>query len=488
MAFHFKRSFFFNLVLIIVGICVGLLLLEISLRAAGFLILSIQTYDGNNQKSRDTFRILTIGESTTANLRNGGSSWPEELETILNSKNKSVTFIVSNEAIPGTNTDVLISKLESNLDKHSPNLVIAMMGTNDELFLNLSMQHAGENPFVALIKKMKTYKLIRRGIEGISYNQQSRKEQQEILEEMENKKEREFQLLQQLKEDFPYNLMAIIDLGNFYLNNSNLSEAEKYTELMIANLPNNSAAHRNAGIFYEAKGDYRKAELFYKKSIVLNPNDMENFMTLGRLYKAMNRSDEALPIYIMYENAAAQNPQWYDDYVYRSIAELYRETNRTGHLYKVLKVILKNRPDKIKEVDWVGEIYEELNQTNEAIGIFQDVLTRYPQNYAAQAELVIHYLKNNQSSEVERIMQQVTDADRVHAILFYENLAERYESMGNASMATSFREKHHEARKADITATRENFRKLYNMTHARSIPLIVMQYPTLDIESFKEYF
>ncbi len=120
--------------LIIIGFIISLLIIEILLQAMSFAAFAFQRqgYLSENKKYENHYRILAIGESTTADLYNGESSWPAELEKILNNKSQGkIKFKVFNEGVPGTTSQIILSKLSSNLDKYRPNMVITMLGYND---------------------------------------------------------------------------------------------------------------------------------------------------------------------------------------------------------------------------------------------------------------------------------------------------------------------------------------------------------------------
>jgi hypothetical protein len=120
--------------LVIVGFLLSIIIIEIIFQIMGFAAFSIQRYGylQANKKYEDHYRILALGESTTADLFNGQSTWPAELEKILNNKSQGKTkFKVFNEGIPAATSIVILSKLERLLEKHKPDLVITMIGYND---------------------------------------------------------------------------------------------------------------------------------------------------------------------------------------------------------------------------------------------------------------------------------------------------------------------------------------------------------------------
>ena len=80
-------------------------------------------------QKRGAFRIICIGESTTA--IGGINSYPRQLERILNENDIGIDFWVINKGIPGKQTSVIMEELDENLRKYAPDMVVAMMGIND---------------------------------------------------------------------------------------------------------------------------------------------------------------------------------------------------------------------------------------------------------------------------------------------------------------------------------------------------------------------
>ncbi|MCM2326246.1 MAG: GDSL-type esterase/lipase family protein [Candidatus Woesearchaeota archaeon] len=116
--------------LAIIGILLGLAIIELSLRAAGAIIY-LQQRLPKYLDNRDNYVIVAIGESTTADAFNGEGSWPEELQKELDMLHTNTTYVVINEGVPGTNTNFILLRLEEVLKKHEPDMVISMMGIND---------------------------------------------------------------------------------------------------------------------------------------------------------------------------------------------------------------------------------------------------------------------------------------------------------------------------------------------------------------------
>ena len=122
--------------LILFGIIMSILILELALQITSVALHKIQRISLPWEDAHpDAIRILTVGESTTAKLYNGNVSWPIFLERYLNN-NSDKHFIVHNDAIVGTNTLLILSDIERDIQKYKPDVVVTMMGINDG-FVNI---------------------------------------------------------------------------------------------------------------------------------------------------------------------------------------------------------------------------------------------------------------------------------------------------------------------------------------------------------------
>jgi len=114
------------------GLSGFVVILELFLRLLGVAILAPQVAR-NLDKSVDpgVLRILTLGESTTADLPHSGrmKSWPNLLEEML--VHRGCRAKVYNVARPAISTLTIVQELPKNLDEFQPSIVISMMGIND---------------------------------------------------------------------------------------------------------------------------------------------------------------------------------------------------------------------------------------------------------------------------------------------------------------------------------------------------------------------
>lgn len=96
----------------------------------------------------NTFRIIAVGGSTTfdGNTSGDSSAWPARLEQILNSTSGPMRFEVLNAGVPGFQVLDDLVRLESELYRYKPDLIVLYQGHND-LFNTLS--NAGQPAIAA---------------------------------------------------------------------------------------------------------------------------------------------------------------------------------------------------------------------------------------------------------------------------------------------------------------------------------------------------
>ena len=123
-----RQKFF----LIVFGVILTLVLLEIGLRLAGSAVLFLQERHNQLTSGQQRYRILCLGESTTA--LGGQDAYPSQLQTILNDRSQRQKFTVINKGIVSTTTDYILAHLEENLDHYKPQMVVVMMGINDKAY------------------------------------------------------------------------------------------------------------------------------------------------------------------------------------------------------------------------------------------------------------------------------------------------------------------------------------------------------------------
>lgn len=271
--------------LIIFGIFLSLIILEASLRLAGFVYLSWQDYRNSRalkEADKGEYRILCLGESTTA--FGGEGSYPAQLEKIMNQRLEGKRFSVINKGLPGVDTTVIISELKRNIAKYQPRMIIAMMGINDT-------QETGKGSAFkakALIKTLRVYKLARMLYERLRSRDILRKT---YLERGEYHLERQHyyeaqELFGKVVELFPGKASGYLGLAKCYVEQRMYSQVQKMLNIVKAINSDNAYDYVDAGwIYYDAEY-FSESETMFKRAIELNPSDVGVYVEMGQFYQA----------------------------------------------------------------------------------------------------------------------------------------------------------------------------------------------------------
>jgi lysophospholipase L1-like esterase len=147
------------------AVIVTFVLIELSLLAGrGLFLLKRKNYNAAALRAKETYRILCIGESTT--YLGGENNYPNYLSEILNRSNPEKSVVVINKGTPGISTDFILKNIEGWIERYQPDIVVAMMGINDVMLIPGFGQR--EFPVLSFLKKMQTYKLMKRIVSALN--------------------------------------------------------------------------------------------------------------------------------------------------------------------------------------------------------------------------------------------------------------------------------------------------------------------------------
>ena len=302
-------------------------LLEIGLRIGGFVILSLQEHRNRiSLKQKGTYRILCLGESTTMN------QWPSPLEEILNQKDIGIKFSVIDRGIIGTKTRIIASGLENNLDKYNPDMVITMMGINDEKNV-LRYEDVSTKKATLFFNSFRIYKLIKLlqlhiinkareiGIYKLKENKEGLKKTNDSTQSS-NFKEQE-EIFKKAIEINPEDGWCYIELGRYYRNTGKHNKAIEMLKKAIDVNPENSRGYIELGWYYRELGELNKAIEICKKAIEIDPGNEQNYIELGWHYRDTGEFTKAEE---MLKKAIEINPE--NDRLNAALAVLYREEGK----------------------------------------------------------------------------------------------------------------------------------------------------------------
>jgi len=424
--------------LVLLGIFFTVILLEIGLGVGGTIFLWLQeSRNLSSIKKKGTYRILCLGESTTA--LGGQNSYPRQLEKILNNRIPEVRFIVINKGKPIIRTTDILSTLETNLIKYKPDFVITMMGINDGLrIVKYNDDQISRN--FSFLKKLRIYKLTRliklhvlskireKELVGLGANAEILFSPKNISDQdlQNDREEREKNLMKNIGMDYrdrdsyielakiykenmeldkaegilkkaieinPKHDLAYVKLGECYLEQKKFEMAEEVLSAVIKRNPRMSEAYVELGYYYMFVNDYKKAEELLKKAIEINPRDADVYVSLGWFFRNQRMYGEAEEIL---KKAVEMLPR--DDGIYAELASFYRSRNRYREAEEVLKKAIEINPENEEAYDEILALrYQSESKIEPTISYLQSVdntgegppISVTPHNYQRLREMVL---------------------------------------------------------------------------------------------------
>src|SRR3989338_4727946 len=278
--------------LIVFGVVLALITLDIIFRAGGFIYLMLKENRNKIALSKGgEYRILFLGESTTA--EGGWDSYPRKVGRILEKKVPDIKFSVINKGTPGVDTTYLLSRFEDNLKQYNPNMVITMMGINDQA---ADVAHGGRLfRGIGYIKRLRLYKLLKvfwtkvreRDILKEIYCARARyyREKDDHL-----MAERLFNKAIKVK---PREYDVYIEFARYYLERENYFKAEEFFDKAVETNPQAYVPYLEYGRYWMERQDYLKSEEMLRKALEVSDNDYRVFIELGQCYNAAERFADA---------------------------------------------------------------------------------------------------------------------------------------------------------------------------------------------------
>jgi len=443
-----------KIVLVMLGLFLSVVLLEISLRIGGFVILSLQEYRNRaSLQKKGAYTIMCLGESTTQ------GKWPPYLEEILSQCNTGIKFSVIDEGIAAVNTSVILAELESNLNKYHPDMVIIMMGINDGgTFMPYEAVTASKS--MLFFRSFRTYKLIRllwlhivtkvREI-GASKPRSAMQSGGE-LEKIHTNTISSLpsgDLVKKTMEQTPIDYESFIQLGVFYKNQGKFSQAEESFAKATALAPRSDRPYIELGKLYLDQAILSKAKEPLKKAIELNPSSHEAYIALGKFYRYQGKCFQAEELY---KKGIELNPEDYGPYI--ELGLLYQNQGKLSQAEELLKKAIEISPNSGK----------------------------------AYLALIIFYREQGKLAQVEELFKNIIGVNTQYDII-YGALEILYEEDGKLELAKEYKMRAESLRLNYYNPmTTNNFLKLKEILDKRGIQLVCVQYPMRSIEPLKKIF
>ncbi|MFA5389610.1 MAG: tetratricopeptide repeat protein [Candidatus Omnitrophota bacterium] len=414
--------------LIFFGILLSFVILESVLYLCGVLFLSVQERRNLiSIRQQGAYRILCMGESTTAN--GGHVSYPAQLETILNSYSPGIKFSVINKGVPGTSTKLILEQIESYLDKYHPNMVITMMGINDqdhECNQALARLKTPKCTFIDNLKIVKSARLLAKRIRSSFM-----KGRCDISNNIINLNQ--------------WDPLLIKDLRS---NSNDFSARSANGEGAIENKVNSVLVDKYVKLAdsYLSRGKYKELEAVYRKLIKLDPQNYSFHVNLGWSLIILEKFDQAA---LTQENAIKIRPG--DETAYNVLGFIYLNQKKYAQAERMFLKVIEINPKNNKAYVDLGQCY------------------LYQKKYRQAAEIYAKGIAENPRH------------DRV-----YGGLAMIHISLGNLLKASRYFKEANEVReKFYLATTVANYRKLAEILRKNSVKYICMQYPMRSVISLK---
>jgi tetratricopeptide (TPR) repeat protein len=372
---------------------------------------------------------MCLGESTTQ------GQYPPFLEEILNQRNIGIKFSVIDKGIGGTNTEVILSELEANLDKYRPDMVVTMMGCNDGRGIMYYKDIPEANTMI--FKHCRVYRFMR-----LIY----------------------MHILNKLKKE------GIYGLNDSSLNRKTKSDSKGYKQ--------------DAGVkgFYQKNKEIEEEQVL-KKAIELNPNDDSAYIKLGGLYKEQGKFAESEQTL---KKAIELNPN--NDYAYQELGWFYKDQGKFAESEQALKKAIELNPNNDSAYTGLAWLYKDFEKFAESEQAFKKAIELNPKNDSAYIKLGWLYMAQWKLAESEQAFKKAIELDPDNECL-YGSLAIIYCDMGNNKLSKIYAEKANSLRdKYYNSITVNNYHMLKQILDKRKIKLVSVQYPMLNIGPLKKIF
>lgn len=428
-----KTSLSHKVLLVLFGALAAVFVLEAGLRTAGFILRTAQEYRNLVfVRKHGEYRIMCIGESTTS------GQYPRFLEEALARRDLGIKATVIDKGLVAANTSFILSRLEENIKKYHPDLVIAMIGVNDG---GAHMPSGSASDSKNFFNSMKTYKLAKL-----------------LILHIENKivatralKERNKAPVLSLKREEPDKGRVLYEQG--IPKKLALGEVEK-REVKDDDFFYNQGAR----LFEE--GDLVSGRKAFRRAIFLNPYFVAAYLRLASSYDenaGIALEKEILGKYKILLKAGVLNKDNFDEKQIKDVFELCRILIRKG-IYQDVE-------------EFCGEMLA--NNFSRGYAYFLLAETYFQQKKYTAAEGLF----------MEAVRLNITDS-RV-----FDHLAVIYHERGQYDLSEEYLRRAEELRPDyPLQVTINNYREIKNILDRENIKLVCMQYPMRSIEPWKKIF
>ena len=439
-----------KIALLFLGLILSLVLLEAGLRLGGSIQSFMQkTWNLQSIKTKGVYRILCLGECTTL-------GYPRLLERALNQRAIGARFRVKDnlaidKLVGGMKTFFILSRIETYLDEFHPDMVIAMMGINDQ---GVKYHEAGADTDTWLAKHCQVYRLGRilcmhfwrtlqkKGIHAFPRETPRRKaESKDVNMGHEQSKpgspflvssrlfweEKYLRAENLIKKDLEINPKddhAYVELGRLCQDHRKDSQAEDLFKRAIELNPKNDRAYAALGQLYVEQVKFIQAQNLFKKAMEMNPKNADSYVGFGRMYKSKG---DYFQVQDFFEKAIGLNPE--NDRAYAELGQLYLDQGEILQAEVSLKKAVELNPDNYRAWLDLGRVYRREGKFPEAEDGFRKSIALNPVNGHAYLALGEFYQEEGKFPQAEDLFKKVLELNPGNGraagalVLTYEEMA-----------------------------------------------------------------
>ncbi len=215
----------------------------------------------------------------------------------------------------------------------------------------------------------------------------------------------------------PKDYDALLFLGGIYLSACDYEKSIEYFSNVIVHFDNHPTANYNLGLSYHKLNKLKEAEIYYKKAIQINPNNIDAINNLGVVYASLNNKSEALKYY---NQAAAKNKN--SGQAFNNMGNLFSLSDNFDEAEKNYKKAISIEPENHSYLFNLADCYAKQQSWDDAISILEKAILLKPDYYQAHNSLGVVYLKKQNIHKAKELFE--------HAIRLKSDFWEAFQNLG----------------------------------------------------------
>ncbi|MFH1799473.1 MAG: tetratricopeptide repeat protein [Candidatus Omnitrophota bacterium] len=360
----------------------------------------------------------------------------------MNQRNTGVRFSVIDKGKSAIDTNFLLNRVESYLTEYHPDMVVAMMGMNDQgvkyyedipesdtwLFRHCRTYRFGRILCMHLLKK-----LLEKDVYGSDRADGRRKsklngkgtaiEKANLSNGTSKEKMTRSDLNDAKRTPGP---------SSSYLNGGRISKTEESFKKAIELDPENDKAYVEMGQLYRERGEFPQAEDFLGKAILLDPGNDKAYAELEKLYRLQSRVFQAEDFF---KKAIELDPKSANAYVGLGRCYLLQEKFSLAEdsFEKTIEIDPKNANAYVG-FGWLDRFQDKFPQAEDS---FKKAIELDPENANAYVGLGWLYRFLDKSSQAEASFKKAIELNPEYARAYTE-LGQLHQERGQFQQAEDF--------------------------------------------------